>query len=118
MSVTIATAKWDRKGGMLPFLSRLLAVLALALMPISMTSAPAVAADRSQAAAMPCDSHEQPSESTPDRQAHCASCVAVAGPGAALVEDRLEPVAILADRNERLLLGILLDVATPPPRAA
>jgi hypothetical protein len=103
---------------MLPSLSRLLAILALVLMPIGMTSAPAMAAEHGQAATMPCDSHEEPPKSTPDRQAHCTSCAATAEPSATLADDRLEPLAILADRSERLLLGILLDVATPPPRAA
>lgn len=103
---------------MLPSLSRLLAILALVLMPIGMTSAPAMASDHGQAATMPCDSHEESSKSTPDRQAHCTSCVATAQSGAIFADDRLEPVAILTDRSERLLLGILLDVATPPPRTA
>jgi hypothetical protein len=118
MSVKVAKAHWTKRGGMRPLLSRLLAILALVLMPISMTGAPAMASDHGQAAAIPCDSHEQPAESTPDRQAHCTSCVVTPAPSSNFADDPLAPVAILADRSERLLLGILLDVATPPPRAA
>jgi hypothetical protein len=117
MSDKVATDKGARRGGMLPLLSRLLAVLALVLMPVTMT-APASAAEHGQVEAlMPCDGHEQPSQSAPDRRVHCTSCVAVAEPGVASPDALLEPTAILADPDQRLLLGILLEVATPPPRA-
>jgi hypothetical protein len=118
MSVKARKTKRTKRGGMLLLLSRLLAILALVLMPIGMISAPAMASEHGQAAAMPCDSHEQPGKSTPDRQAHCTSCVATAGPSSIFAADSLAPVAIRAVRDQRLLLGILPDVATPPPRGA
>lgn len=102
---------------MLPLLTRLLVALALVLMPLTMTAAPASAVEHGQvASSMPCNGHDEPSKSVPDRQAHCTSCVAVAEPTSASLDAPLQPITILADRDQRLLLGILLDVATPPPR--
>lgn len=128
--VTKTKVKRIGRGGMQAAFSRLLAILALVLMPIGMSGTPASAStsasalasasasDRGQVATMACGSHKEPSEPAPDREAHCASCIAVADPGAAFAEDPLESSADLADRGGRLLLGIRPDVATPPPRAS
>lgn len=102
---------------MLPLLTRLLAVLALVLMPVTMTASPAFAAEHGQVAtSMPCGDHDQPSKSSSDRPGHCTSCVAVAEPTFASLHAPMQLVALLADRDQRLMLGVLLEVATPPPR--
>lgn len=104
---------------MLAALFRLLTVASFVLMPLGMLGTPAAAAEHHAAAAsMTCEGHEQPSKAAPDKQTHCASCVALAEPQSAAAAADFPPVPVLAYRDPRLLLGLEPEVATPPPKLA
>ena len=104
-------------GGMLALLLRLLAVASLVVMPFGMLAAPVSAATpHAMTASMSCEGHDKSSKPAPESKAHCTSCVAIAAPHAAAPVPDLQPVVVLADRSLHLLLGLELDVATPPPK--
>ncbi|HWK65703.1 MAG TPA: hypothetical protein VNS34_12220 [Rhizobiaceae bacterium] len=98
-------------------LVRLLTIASFVLMPLAMSSAPAMAAEQEpMAASMPCEGHDQPSHTAPVGKMHCTACIAIAEPNAALPVAAVQPAPSLVDRDGRLLLGLGPEVATPPPK--
>jgi len=102
-------------------LLRVLVVMTLVLMPFTMTAAPASAhAMRGTAAAnMHCDDHQQPQ--TP-RQADLAQCMLMCAALPAAEALTISPPAV-PKAPRRLALaepihGVILEIATPPPRLA
>ena len=98
-------------------LVRLLAALALALMPGLMTGAPAVASTTT-AVSGHCDEHQDPASAPDPQPAHCAACAAMPA-----VSTPIAPIAFTASALPdmpvgRTLAGILLEIATPPPKTA
>lgn len=118
MLVTGNTRRRRHRRGILSAFCRVWAILALVLMPLSMTGLPASAADAGPASvSLPCEGHQQPAQA-PLRHAHCTSCAAIRAPDVAPPAMTIVRAPILDDRNERVLLGRTLDVATPPPKDA
>ena len=99
---------------------RLLTILALAVMPLGMSSALAgPASHATEAGAGHCDGPRQSDQQAPLHQSDCAvSCAAVA-PAPLLIE-KPEPaaasVAALALATD--LPGIILEIVPPPPKLA
>ena len=117
MPVKVAKDGSSYGGAMLTALIRWLTIASLVLMPFGMSSSPAAAAGHHAAAgSMPCEGHEQPSKTTPDKQTHCTSCVALAEPQPAAAAVDFPPVPVLVDRVGELLMGLEPEVATPPPK--
>ena len=100
-------------------LCRLLALVAVLLLPFAMASAPAATNHAAMATAMNHDhSGHQPHNMTHDRLGECTMACSAALPAADLPPIALRPIAhppaepLLVPR----LSGIELDIATPPPR--
>jgi hypothetical protein len=100
---------------------RLLAAIAVLLMPLVMSSAPASAdlVSPSHAAAAPeagCDDHHAPTGGPAKANVHCASCVALPVLEAPQ-EARQAPLSVPAlPFPTRWTLGLESEVATPPPK--
>jgi hypothetical protein len=92
---------------------RLLALIALALMPLSMVSAPAAA---QPVPAGHCDDHPKPADAPAGPKVHCTACAALPA------IDAPAPIAEMAPEAPTLiglvssLAGIEPDIATPPPK--
>jgi hypothetical protein len=99
---------------------RLLALVAVLLLPLAMAAAPAAAGASQHATAMPTNDHERHHSGglTHDRLAQCAMPCSAALPAADLppipvhAAVRAAPEPFLASP----LSGIELEIATPPPR--
>ena len=104
-------------------LLRLLTLVALLAMPFGMAAAPAEAADRHHASApMPMEHcpEGQGSDELPTGAAKCAMPCAAAIPPADLAPVAAQAAAASPDRPQLQvpLTGILLEIATPPPKVA
>ena len=104
-------------------LLRLLALIALVIMPFGMTSAPALAApahhDMAMAGAGHCDEQQDSDRATVQDRMDCtAACTALPAASAPVLAPPLKPttprtIAIVAPFH-----GVILEIATPPPRLA
>jgi len=102
---------------------RLLAMLAVMLMPFGMTAAPAATVHHPEmATAMPMEHCPEPAPRTHSTAgfAHCAMACAAALPavGTADAPARLLLRSSLPKAAAKMLSGIELEIATPPPRFA
>ena len=97
-------------------LFRLLALVALMLMPAGM-AAPALAQSSTSATpASHCDEHQVPDGAPAQPQAHCTGCTALPALDAppAIAELLPEPTRFLP--RTQFVSGIILEIATPPPK--
>jgi len=95
---------------------RMLALIALILMPLSMASAPASAQPVAAAPAGHCDDHQKPSEIPAGPQMHCTACAALPAMEAPAPIPELSPQAPMLIALASFLTGIEPDTATPPPK--
>jgi putative hemolysin len=109
---------------MIAALTRLLTLLALVLMPLGMTSAPAAASPMPAGHATPSANHcsEQGDEDegeTPDSRADCtAMCTALPATDCPTPAMVLQPKAPRSIGMANPFDGIILEIATPPPKLA
>ena len=90
-------------------------LLALALMPFGMTSAPAMAASGSSSASGHCDDHQKPADAPAKMDMHCATCAAL--PADEHVEAaELRPQAPILISAAHALSDNQPEIATPPPK--
>jgi hypothetical protein len=122
ISPRLIRVKEDRSGvshvrSMVSALLRLLAAISLTLMPLGMAQAgtygprAAVAAENGQ-----CGEHRQPAEAPAGMDRHCAACAAVPALDPPFRAAEPAPAGPLSAEPVDLLLGLELDVATPPPK--
>jgi hypothetical protein len=101
---------------------RLLALISVLLMPFGMSAAPAAPATGDHAASMPVDHcGDIPAEKDiGGGLADCAMPCSSALPATDLAPTALEPNARSVDGPwiERRLAGVLMEIATPPPKPA
>lgn len=107
---------------MAAYLFRLMALLALALMPFGMTGGAATAQPAAAAETGHCAGHdrEQGPEQAPG-QAHASGCLACAGLpplGVSAAAEAIVPAVPRLITAEHAFEGIEPDIATPPPRRA
>lgn len=95
---------------------RLLALLALVLMPLSMASATASAQPAATAPAGHCDDHQQPTKAPAGPQVHCTACAALPAMDAPAEIAEMAPQMPLLIALASFLAGIEPDTATPPPK--
>ena len=95
---------------------RLLALIALVLMPLSMASATVSAQPNASAPASHCDDHQRPSKAPAAPQMHCPGCAALPAIDAPAPVAELDPETPLHIALAALLSGIEPDTATPPPK--
>lgn len=105
-------------GRMVRALLSLMALIAMALMPAAMALAPAAAHAATMAASQPddghCDSREQ--DKAPGMVDCKATCGALSTSPARVTEPMPLPAPSPAIGPTRRFAGIILDIATPPPR--
>lgn len=95
---------------------RLLALIALVLMPLSMTSASASAQPNATAPAGHCDDHQQPAKVPAGPQVHCTACAALPAIDTPVPIAELSPETPMLIALAAFLSGIEPDTATPPPK--
>jgi len=95
---------------------RLLALIALVLMPLSMTSASASAQPNATAPAGHCDDHQQPAKVPAGPQVHCTACAALPAIDTPVPIAELSPETPMLIALAAFLAGIEPDTATPPPK--
>src|SRR5262245_55873240 len=95
---------------------RLLALIALVLMPLSMASAPASAQPAARAPAGHCDDHQQPSKAPSGPLMHCTACAALPAIDTPAPIAELDPETPMLIALASFLAGIEPDTATPPPK--
>lgn len=105
-------------GGMARALLSLMALVAMMLMPAAMALAPAAAHAAPTAASQPdaghCDSQKQ--DEAPNMVDCKATCGALTAAPARVTEPMPLPPAPPAIGPARRFAGVILDIATPPPR--
>jgi hypothetical protein len=94
---------------------RLFLLVALALMPMGMTSAPAAGSVATPAAGH-CDDHEQPADAPTKADMHCATCTALPAIEAPVGDPGLRPEMPRFARAASALSNTEPEIATPPPR--
>jgi hypothetical protein len=119
MSLMRLVAPRERRAyavGMASAVLRLIALIALVLMPLSMASAPASAHPNATASAGHCDDHQQPAKAPSGPQMHCTACAALPAMDAPVPIAELAPEMPLIIAFSTFLPGIEPDTATPPPK--
>ena len=121
MSVIAGTGSKPYVARMFAALTRLLTLIALVLMPLGMTGAPAAASPmpaHALASANHCDQqggHDQAPAPKMDCMAMCTALPATDSPAPSLV---LKPRAPRTIAVANPFDGIILEIATPPPKLA
>ena len=95
---------------------RLVALVALMLMPLSMASAPAAAQPVAGAPAGHCDDHQKPADAPSAPQVHCTACTALPAIDVPAPIAELAPTMPMLIALAGFLAGIEPDIATPPPK--
>ena len=97
---------------------RLLALVALLLMPLSMASAAASAQPNAVAPTGHCDDHQQPAKAPTGSQVHCTACAALPAVDTPAPSAELRPEMPMLIALAGFMAGIEPDTATPPPKLA
>lgn len=110
-------------GAMFSAVLRMIALIALVLMPLGMTAAPVAAAPAThETAASPaaghCDEHQKPAQSPLKAQMHCTACAALAAPLVPAEVAELLPQAPMHIRLTYFGAAFEPEIATPPPKLA
>ena len=122
MSVIVRTGFGPYVAHMIAAFMRLLALLALALMPLGMTGAPATAspmpANHAMASADHCDEQGDQDQAPASRMDCTAMCTALPASESAAPSLVLKPKAPRTIAVANPFDGIILEIATPPPKLA
>lgn len=100
-------------------LLRLLTLLAMVLMPIGMTSAPAAASPmpaNHHMMAGHCDKQSEKDQAPASKMDCAAMCTALPATASAATISVLKPKALRTIASATRFDGIILETATPPPR--
>ena len=106
---------------MVSALLRALTALSLMLMPLGAAQAAVLAADapaHAETAIGHCSDQEEPGKAAGAGERHCTSCTADRAVNSTLLDKVPMATAPAAAIVARLLLGLELEIATPPPRQA
>ncbi|MDP9421408.1 MAG: hypothetical protein M3Q19_01010 [Pseudomonadota bacterium] len=118
--VIVPTGLKPYGGGMTAALLRLLTLLALVLMPIGMTGTPAAASPMSASHHMTadhCDEQQPEQDQAPASKMDCAAmCTALPATDSAAPTSVLKPKAPRTIAIATPFDGIILEIATPPPK--
>lgn len=121
MSIIVGIGLGSYVGRMIAALVRLLTLLALVLMPLGMTGAPALAAPDHHMTTMAGSGHceEQQDEAPDQQQMDCrAACTALPAPSTPAPTPALKPIAPRLIGGVAPFTSINLEIATPPPKMA
>ena len=110
------TARTDYRARMTGLLLRVLAAVAVLLMPLSMAAASAPV-QATGASSEHCDDHGKPADVPSEHKVHCTACAGLPAMEAPVQMPDLLPVPQLVIRAVHSLAGITPETATPPPKA-
>lgn len=91
-------------------------LVALALMPLSMTGTATAAAPSPGAAAGHCDDHQKPTDAPAKMSMHCATCAALPAVQANIADRGLRPELPRLVKAADALSDTEPETDTPPPR--
>jgi hypothetical protein len=120
MSVIVQQALYRYAAPMAAAVTRLLALIALIIMPFGMATTAAMAGPTHHATAMAgsghCDDQQQDQAPVSKPMDCAAACAALASPAVPLFEAPAKPKAPRTITAAAPFNGIILEIATPPPR--
>lgn len=102
--------------GMPRLVLRMFAIVAVLLMPAGMAAAPAFAQPAATGEEGHCGDHEQPTQETGKSQLHCMACGALPALPTSAEAAALLPKPPKVIARTRAISGIVLEIATPPPK--
>jgi hypothetical protein len=97
-------------------LLRILMLVAIALMPLGMVGAAAVAAPSPAAAAGHCDDHQKPADAPAKMDMQCATCAALPAIEVNVADPQLRPELPRFVKAAKVLSDTEPETDTPPPR--
>ena len=97
---------------------RLMALLALVLMPVGMSAAPAAAMAPQAMSSEHCGGHDEDRGQPASRDMHCAACAALPAIAAPQAGSDLRPELPRLVRSTHARPNSILEIATPPPKLA
>ena len=103
---------------MASFVLRLMALLALVLMPVGMGAAPAAAMAPQARSSEHCGGHDEDRGQPASRDMHCAACAALPAIAAPQAGSDLRPELPRLVRSTHARPNSILEIATPPPKLA
>ena len=103
---------------MAAFLLKLLALLAVALMPIGMGTAGAQPASHHASAASHCAGEEEQQAPVAPEESQCMACAGLPAAAAPAAAERLVPAMPRLLRLSHEFAGIEPEITTPPPKRA
>lgn len=123
MSLIVRTGLEPYVAAMASALIRLVALMALILMPLGMGAAPALAAsghhNMTMAGPSHCDEQQDPDMAPAQKPIDCtAACTALPAPSAPVLAPALKPTAARMTGAVTIFTGIEPEIATPPPKGA
>ena len=121
MSVIVRTGSGPYVAAMASALFRLLALIALVLMPLGMGTAPALAAPGQHSMMMAgsghCDEQQDRNSAPAQEQMDCtAACTALPASSAPVLAPALKPTAPRMTGVDTIFTGIEPEIAPPPPK--
>ena len=91
-------------------------LVALSLMPFSMSGATAAPVSVASAESGHCGDHQKPADAPSAPKAHCAACAALPVSDATAVVEKLRPALLLNVEAQRWIAEREPDIDTPPPK--
>ncbi|HEU0285319.1 MAG TPA: hypothetical protein VFR52_09275 [Sphingomicrobium sp.] len=95
---------------------RFVMLVALSLMPFSMSGAMAAPVQTAAKSGGHCDEHQKPADAPSAPKAHCAACAALPAGDAPVAVAELRPALLLEVEPERWITEREPDIDTPPPK--
>ena len=103
---------------MASFVLRLMALLALVLMPVGMGATPAAAMTPQAMSREHCGGHDEDRGPLVSRDMHCAACAALPAIAVPELGSDLQPQLPRLVRSAHAKPNSILEIATPPPKLA
>ena len=97
---------------------RLMALLALVLMPVGMGAAPAATKASHAMSSEHCGGHDEDRDQPASRDMHCAACAALPAIEMPELASDLRPQLPRLVRSAHAKPDSILEIATPPPKLA
>jgi hypothetical protein len=120
MMVIAGQCSGDYLGGMASVVLRILALMALVLMPLGMISMSASATTMNEVAAARvadhCAEHQMPASAPSEAQMHCSACAALPAAAATTRLTELITTAPVHIRCTHFVPAFEPEIGTPPPR--
>jgi hypothetical protein len=95
---------------------RFVMLVALSMMPFSMSGAAAAPVPIAASGSGHCGDHQKPADSPSAPKAHCAACAALPAAEAPIAVEEIRPALLLNVEAEQWIAEREPDIDTPPPK--